>query len=97
MRSGSDERVAQPPWTHDFGPGFILTSFVPLRGQLKLFNASVVAATWGRLFFGYFLLAKQKKVTPPGGYKLKFITYTRQISARGQNKQMSGMTGCGRG
>jgi len=19
---GSDERVAQPPWTHDFGPGF---------------------------------------------------------------------------
>jgi hypothetical protein len=22
VRSGSDERVAQPPWTHDFGPGF---------------------------------------------------------------------------
>jgi hypothetical protein len=22
VRSGSDERVTQPPWTHDFGPGF---------------------------------------------------------------------------
>ncbi|KKL01863.1 hypothetical protein SD53_08030 [Rheinheimera mesophila] len=71
MRSGSDERVAQPPWTHDFGPGFILTAFVPLRGQLKLFNASVVAATWGRLFFGYFLLAKQKQSISPAAKRFE--------------------------
>ena len=34
------------------------------------------AAMWGRLFFGYFLLAKQKKVTRPKA-KSEAVAYTR--------------------
>jgi len=33
----------------------------------KLHQSEEVSAKWGRLFFGYFPLAEQKKVTRPAG------------------------------
>ncbi len=47
------------------------TSCVPCQGELverpsvRAKSGTRRAAMWGRLFFGYFLLAKQKKVTRP--------------------------------
>ncbi|MBU1395908.1 MAG: hypothetical protein KKE84_07170, partial [Gammaproteobacteria bacterium] len=58
--------------------------YAPCQGELverppaRAKSGTRRAAMWGRLFFGYFLLAKQKKVTRPEAkseavayYKLK--------------------------
>ena len=68
MRSGSDERVAESPWTHDFGPGFRCDLGSPFMNYIHVIHPTGQPPAVRKCFLHFLaldtcLLAKQKKVS----------------------------------